>query len=181
MQKFSLILIIGLLVNTNNSYASHDKSTTEKVGDALFVAIPAVAYGSTLYHHDKEGQKQFYKSFATNAVTSFALKEGIHKQRPNGEDDKSFPSAHTSISFQSASFLHERYGLKYAIPAYIGATYVGYSRVKSDNHDVVDVVTGATIGVLSSKYFTTHYKGNEVTALPVVSKDYMGLQVNYKF
>jgi hypothetical protein len=30
-----------------------------------------------------------------------------------------------------ASFIHERYGLKYAIPAYVAASFVGYSRVES--------------------------------------------------
>jgi len=46
-----------------------------------------------------------------------------------------------------------------SIPAYIGAAFVGWSKVEgeSDKHDATDVLAGASIGILSSYYFTTLY------------------------
>lgn len=155
-----------------------DYAKTEKAGDILQVMIPAVAYASTFYVDDKEGRKQFYKSFVANEVVTYSLKYAINKQRPNG-GDHSFPSGHTSAAFQGAGFIHERYGLKYAIPAYIGASYVGYSRVAANKHDVQDVLAGAALGVLSSRYFTTEYKN--VTVVPQISSSYQGMQIHVSF
>ena len=75
-----------------------------------------------------------------------------------------------------AAFIHERYGWKYAVPAYIAATYVGYSRVEADKHYVEDVVVGAAIGIVSSFVFTTPYKGLEIT--PVAGNGYYGLHIS---
>ena len=58
-----------------------------------------------------------------------------------------------------AAFIHKRYGWKYSIPVYVGATFVGYSRVQADKHFVEDVIAGATVGIFSSFYFTKSYKG----------------------
>lgn len=62
------------------------------------------------------------------------------------------------MSFQAATFINQRYGLKYSIPAFIGATFVGYSRVQSDNHDIEDVLAGAAIGIASSYFFVSPLK-----------------------
>ena len=75
-----------------------------------------------------------------------------------------------------AAFIHERYGWKYSVPAYIAATYVAYSRVEADKHYVEDVVAGAAIGVVSSFVFTTSYQGLEVT--PVVGNGFYGVYVS---
>jgi membrane-associated phospholipid phosphatase len=147
----------------------------EKSGDIIQVLIPVIAYGTTFCLDDKEGRAQFYKSFLTNLGVTYGLKYSIDKKRPNG-GDQSFPSGHTSAAFQGAAFIHKRYGWKYGIPAYLGAAFVGYSRVESDNHYTEDVVAGAAIGVISSFCFTTRYKG--ITITPVADKGYYGLSLN---
>jgi len=144
-------------------------------GDALAVAIPATAYGMTYYLGDNEGRTQFYKSFFTNIGLTYGLKLAIDKERPDGSDRNSFPSAHTSLAFHGAAFIHKRYGWKKSIPAYIGATFVGYSRVYADKHYVEDVLAGAAIGVLSAYYFTTSYKG--ITISPVAGKNFLGINI----
>lgn len=98
----------------------------EKAGDIMQVLMPSIAYGTTFYLDDSESRNQFYKSFAATFVVTQGLKYTIDKKRPNGSG-KSFPSGHTSAAFQGASFIHKRYGFKYSIPAYIGASFVGYS------------------------------------------------------
>lgn len=151
---------------------------TQRAGDILQIIIPSVAYGTTLYLDDKEGQNQFYKSFGTNLGVTYGLKYGVNKKRPNG-GEHSFPSGHTSAAFQGASFIHKRYGLKYAIPAYIGATFVGYSRVHSDAHYTSDVIAGALIGSLSSFYFTTQYNGFEIKPIAMNSGYGVGISTSW--
>ncbi len=150
-------------------------SDIEVAGDVLQILIPSIAYGTTLYLDDDEGEMQMYKSFFTTVGITQALKYGVNRKRPNG-GDHSFPSGHTSAAFQGAGFIHARYGWKYAIPAYIGASFVGYSRVYANKHFPSDVWAGAIIGTLSSFYFATPYKG--VSIQPTANNGEYGLQVN---
>jgi membrane-associated phospholipid phosphatase len=151
-------------------------NTLEKSGDALLLLLPAIAYGSTFYVDDTAGRTQFYKAAATNLIITQGLKYVTHKKRPNGEDNLSFPSGHSSVTFQAASFIHKRYGTKYALPAYMAATFVGYSRVKADKHYTEDVLAGAALGIMSSFYFTKPYKG--FTVKPIANKRIYGLNVS---
>jgi len=156
--------------------ASHARDSVEKSGDALAVLIPAIGLGSTLLLEEGyQGSLQFVESFATAQLTTVALKAITHKERPNGDCCESFPSGHASAAFMGAAFIHERYGWRYAVPAYIGATYVGYTRVHADKHYWIDVAAGAAIGIASSFYFTEPYHGFEVA--PSVEGDAYGVRV----
>ncbi|GMR14635.1 MAG: phosphatase PAP2 family protein [Gammaproteobacteria bacterium] len=168
-----IVLLLTLLLPSPYAMAS-DKA--ESTGSVLRTLIPAVAYGTTFYLHDSDGRKQFYKGFFTNLAVTYTLKKTISKTRPNGKDDESFPSGHSSVAFQGAAFIHKRYGLKYAVPAYLGASYVAWSRVESDNHFTVDVVAGAAIGIASSFIFTKPYKGFVVT--PVAGNGFYGIGIS---
>lgn len=148
----------------------------ENAGDIVRTLIPAIAFSATVYLHDSDGRSQFYKSFFSNLAVTYALKQAVDKTRPNGKDDDSFPSGHTSVAFQGAAFIHKRYGLKYAIPAYVGASFVAWSRVDSDNHFTTDVLAGAAIGVVSSLIFTKPYKGVSVT--PLAGNGFYGLSIS---
>jgi membrane-associated phospholipid phosphatase len=158
----------------------------ENAGTVLAVAVPAAAFAATtLIHDDAEGRRQLFMSAATNLAATLALKFVISKERPDGSDNESFPSGHTSVAFQGASFIHLRYGLRYAIPAYAGAAFVGYSREDARKHDWVDVISGAAIGTLSSLLFTDRFSGVRVTPTRVgrgseTGAGY-GLQVSVRF
>jgi len=141
--------------------------------------IPLTAYGTSLYLNDKEGRMQFYKTIGTTLASTYFLKYTVQEERPDHSDDKSFPSAHTAITFASATFIHKRYGIKYAIPAYLGAMYTGYSRIQSNKHYIHDVLAGAILGMASSWYFTTSYK--DVQIQPVVRSDYNGVMLGYRW
>lgn len=168
-----LILVGGLVAPVGHSVASDG---VENAGSVIRTLIPAVAYGTTFYLHDSDGRSQFYKSFFTNLGATYALKATVSKTRPNGSDDESFPSGHSSVAFQGAAFIHKRYGIKYAVPAYLGATFVAWSRVDSDNHYTIDVVAGAAIGIVSSLIFTKPYKGFVVT--PMVDNGFYGVGIS---
>ena len=137
--------------------------------------IPAIAYGTTHYLDDPEGRVQLYKAFFVNMGVTRGLKYSINKKRPNGSG-QAFPSGHTSAAFQGAAFIHKRYGWGYGVPAYIGASFVGYSRIKTDNHYMVDVLAGVASGVISSFYFTEPYKG--IMVIPVADKGHYGISIS---
>lgn len=157
---------------------ANDKSI-EYIGDGLAVIIPASAYGTTLCMNDHDGQIAFYKSVALSTATTFALKFTVRRERPDGSNDRSFPSAHAMYSFQGATFIHRRYGLKYALAAYLGAAFVGYSRIEADKHYLGDVLAGAAIGSLSSWFFTDRYK--DVALQPLAADGSYGIMIAYRW
>jgi len=122
-------------------------------GDAVQIAIPTFAYGLTFGQDDPEGRIQFYKGFFSTVGITHGLKRAVNSTRPNGSRF-AFPAGHVSAAFGGAAFLAERYGWTYGLPATLGAMYVGWSRIDSDEHYLEDVLAGAAIGIAASAYFT---------------------------
>jgi hypothetical protein len=96
-----------------------------------------------------------------------ALKFATNETRPNG-GPRSFPSGHTSIAFAGAEFIRKEYGWGWALPAYLGAGFVGWSRVQAKKHYTHDVIAGAVVGVLANHDFW-HWKGptSELSVAPL--------------
>ena len=137
------------------------EKTIQDAGDILQFAPAAASIMTLFVFKDKKGAWQFAKGFAVNLAATYVLKQTINKPRPdNASDGHAFPSGHTSVAFQGASFLQRRYGWKYGIPAYIIAGFVGYSRINgyTDRHDGWDVLAGAIVGIGSTYIFTTPYE-----------------------
>lgn len=155
------------------------KSNIEKSGDVGLLALPLLAYGSTFYLDDQSGRMEFYQSILSTALATQLLKVTVRKRRPLEDSYTSFPSGHTAIAFQSATFIEQRYGWTYGIPAYVAATYVGWTRVDSQQHYTVDVLAGAAIGIISSLYFTTPYNGVHIT--PYAKNGNYGLELSATF
>jgi membrane-associated phospholipid phosphatase len=141
----------------------------EQAGTVMQILIPAAAGGMALYKKDEEGLVQFSKSFLTTLGATYALKYSINEERPNGGSN-GFPSGHAAAAFSGASFLQKRYGWEYGIPAYAAASFVGWSRVESENHYWHDVLAGAAIGVISTYIFTDAYEP-KITAAPFIGKE----------
>ena len=156
------------------------KSNTERAGDILTLLIPSVAYGATLYTSDTKGQHEFYWSYGSTVALTHILKETVRAPRPHRPDSHtSFPSGHSSSAFTGAAFIHKKYGIKYALPAYLCAVYTAYSRVHAEKHFTRDVVAGAVIGIGFSWYFATPYKNLNI--YPAVENNSYGVQLNYKW
>lgn len=164
MHKLLLLMFITSLLS-----GSSKEKTIELASDSIRLILPLGAWGTTLYLDDTKGQFQFYKSFTANALATYALKYSVQEERPNKSDKLSFPSGHSSVSFQSASFIHIRYGLKYALIPYLGASFCAWSRVYLDEHYTHDVLAGAALGSLFSYYFTTPYKYKNISISPNIS------------
>jgi len=80
--------------------------------------------------------------------------------RPNGENNHSFPSGHSSNAFTNATILHEEYGHRsvwYSIGGYTAATSVGAMRVLKNKHWMADVLMGAGIGIAATKVVYISY------------------------
>ena len=124
-------------------------------GDIGQLATPLYGLYLTYDNSDTEGRTQFFKSSLTTILTTHLLKKTIHKSRPDDSDTNSFPSGHTSAAFSGATFIHERYGFSSAWPAYVVASFVGYSRVNAEKHYWEDVLAGAILAGINTLIFTS--------------------------
>jgi membrane-associated phospholipid phosphatase len=161
MHKFSFsagVACVAALLSFN----VQAQDTTRRMGDVLAVGLPAFAAGLTFVNDDKEGFMQLAKSEGATFLIVEALKASHHEMRPDGSDNKSFPSGHAAVAFSAAQFLQMKGGWEYGVPAYLAASYVGYSRVESHKHYWKDVVAGAATGALTTYYFTDATHGRRL-------------------
>jgi PAP2 superfamily len=86
-----------------------------------------------------------------DVVYSQAIKWAAHRERPNGANDMSFPSGHTSNAFSWATVVAHYYGVKLAIPAYAFAALVGVGRLEKNAHYLSDVVAGGLLGIVEAR------------------------------
>lgn len=151
--RFSCValVLVGLSTLPGVSVADGGLKTA---GSVLSVGLPVVAAGISVAQDDASGFFQLMKSEAATILASQALKHTVHETRPNGSDNKSFPSEHAAVAFSAAQFMQMKGGWEFGVPAYIAATAVGYSRVHSNEHRWKDVVAGAALGIGTSYYFT---------------------------
>ena len=97
-------------------------------------------------------------ALTANALVTYLLKFGIGRERPNGGDNFSFPSGHTSHSFTIAAVTNELYGKKIGTLAYCMATLSAISRVHDNMHYLSDIIIGAGIGTIIGRGFSIQYK-----------------------
>jgi membrane-associated phospholipid phosphatase len=173
---FSLLLVI-CFVFINVDFAESADSI-EVAGDVGLVAIPVTAAIMTFVHNDKEGTIQLLEACSVSTAVTYGLKYTVHEKGPNGRHH-SFPSGHSSLAFAGAAFIQQRYGWTYGIPAYLAASFVGYSRIESREHYFIDVLGGATIGIVSNLLFTKPYKG--ITVTPSVGRNFTGIIIGKSF
>lgn len=135
------------------------------------VATPLTQLVTGYATHNQQVQHDGWEtvgSLAIAFVVTDGLKYSINRTRPYikypadihpykaDETGKSFPSGHTAIAFATATSLTLEYKKWYvAVPAYLFATGVGYSRLYLGEHYFSDVAAGAIIGTGSA--FLSHW------------------------
>jgi hypothetical protein len=127
-------------------------------------------YAISAGRHDelnKERAWTMMTALTVNGIVTLGLKVIRNNDTPNG-DWLSWPSGHTSSSFTVASILHEFYGLKVGIPAYIVAFLVGYRMMDAGDHWASDVVFGATLGWVVGHTIANKHKKLEVAGFKVL-------------
>jgi membrane-associated phospholipid phosphatase len=90
----------------------------------------------------------FAQALIVNGAYTSILKYSIQRTRPDGSNNLSFPSGHTSTAFSLAAVAEHHYGWKVGVPAYLLASGIGLSRIEKDKHYLSDVLAGATLGVI---------------------------------
>lgn len=126
-----------------------DTASTVGVG-----ALAAWSLGAPAVTGDGKGTLQAAGSIVAGYAVSTGLKYAFPEMRPDGSDNKSFPSGHTTAAFAAAASIYERRGLGEGIPAFALATFVGVARVEAKKHHWYDVAAGAAIGTASGLILT---------------------------
>ncbi|HNS86941.1 MAG TPA: phosphatase PAP2 family protein [Parvularculaceae bacterium] len=152
----------------------------DDAGTAGRLVLVAAALGVPAAQGDWKGDLQAAASMGVASLATTGLKETFPRMRPDGSDDRSFPSGHTSVSFAAAATLTNRYGWKVGLPAHALAAFVGASRVKARKHHVSDVLVGAAIGELSGFLITSKLNDN-VAIIPWADAEGGGVLVTGRF
>jgi membrane-associated phospholipid phosphatase len=133
---------------------------TKAWGDASSIgrdALVVAALGFPAIEGDWKGDLEAGGSMIAAFGATEGLKAAFPERRPDGSDDKSFPSGHASVSFAAAASLQNRYGWKIGLPAQLVAAFVGLGRVQARKHHWYDVATGAAVGEASGFLITSKH------------------------
>lgn len=138
------------------SFARHyDTQYEDYLQYASGVALLALKVGGM------EGRSSWPRMIVSDAFSAAltigvaeGLKRSVGEVRPDGDDDRSFPSGHTAISYMLATMLHKEYGCRspwISLGGYAVATATAASRMVHNRHWASDIVVGAGIGVLMTE------------------------------
>ena len=177
-----LIVFLVLAITLQGVFAQGRKAVETSTDVAMF-APAAVGAGVALLKGDSKGLLQLGESLVASVAVSYVLKYTVKKERPDGSDAHSFPSNHTGFSFAGATFLQQRDGWQWGVPAYLVSGYVAWGRVYAKRHDVWDVLAGAAIGVGCGLLFTTPFaKEHNMVVSPALGTDGgYGVYLSFKF
>jgi len=162
-----------LLAQPAAASSEDDWATASDIGRGVLVAW---SLGVPLMDGDTAGAVQAAGSVGAAGLLTLGLKHTFPEMRPDGSDDKSFPSGHTSMSFAAASSILNRRGPEEGVPALLLAGMVGVARIEADKHHWYDVLAGAGIGAASGLLITRHLDEGEVVTL---GGDTRGLRLSY--
>ena len=124
------------------------------------------------FRNDQRMQAMSYsmaQGFVMTGLLTMGTKRAVGRWRPDGSDNRSFPSGHASQSFAFAAILSHYYP-KARIPAYLTAGFVAASRVDHDVHFASDVIAGAALGYIVGRTVVRRSsKNSPVSWIPYAS------------
>ncbi len=178
MKQFVAAASLASLGAASPAFASDED--WDDAGSIVRWALVGTALAAPAANGDWNGGLQALASVGVASLTTTGLKEAFPKTRPDGSDDRGFPSGHTSVSFAAAATLTNRYGWKVGLPAHAAAAFVGASRIEARKHDIVDVLAGAAVGSLSG-FLITKKRDDSVVVIPWADGDGAGIFIAGRF
>jgi hypothetical protein len=157
----------------------------EGLGSAAFpLSASVICYSIGKVRHRSTAEsfgRDLLRAQAINGLLTLSLKGFINRTRPDGTQ-YSYPSGHTSTAFTSAGVIHHHFGTTWGLPAYVIATYVGFSRLQENKHYLSDVIAGAVLGSYVA-YKVTHKrgKGSNRSILPFSAGKTFGARLAISF
>lgn len=124
---------------------------------AFQVSAGFATYGIAKAMHNQSAAdvgRDIVRAQILSQVLVQTLKYTVRRERPDGSDNKSFPSGHSASAFATATVLQRYYGWKIGVPAYAVGSYVALARMSYNKHHATDVVMGAGFGIASARTVT---------------------------
>lgn len=178
----SVLMLAPLRAQADVAIDGGGGSTAKTVSNIGAVALPLTVAATIAVKKDFTGAWQAALAAGSTYAVTQVVKELTQVPRPDGSDNLSFPSGHTSMSFAMASFLHCRYGYKFGIPAFGVATTVGVCRVLAKRHSVADVAAGAALGLAAGYIITTPFAAkHELSVAPYAMPEGCGMAASFTF
>jgi membrane-associated phospholipid phosphatase len=144
---------VGILAQSALPMTARAGDALAETGDVLQIALPVAAAVCAARQHR-------FASYATGLAALTAVTEGFKyglgnteiNQRPNGQSH-GFPSGHTAAAASGATDLAVHCAPGNRVVAATGAAAVALvagSRIRADEHTLLQVVAGAAFGALST-------------------------------
>ena len=172
-----LTWIAGVSLGFSTAGYADDRWT--QAGEVLLYALPLTAATATYTLEDPDGRSQLVMAYGVTMSTSYVLKGLVERERPDGTDDLSFPSLSAASAFTSAAFIQRRYGWDAGLPAYLAASYVGWSKVYSDRHHTTDVLAGAALAWGVSQWLVEPGAASQFAVVPTEGGMALAFEVNF--
>ena len=160
--------------------AQADERDWATASDVAVGGLLAWSVGRPLVSGDEKGALQAGLSIAAAQGVTQLLKRLVDKERPDGSNNRSFPSGHTATAFAAASSIMERRGADEGLPALALAGLAGTARVQARKHDWADVAAGAAIGTASG-VLATHSRRRQTSLVAWGTPNGGGLALSMTF
>jgi membrane-associated phospholipid phosphatase len=133
-----------------------ESSNAGKIGGVLGGAAVVVPAVTGLLIAGSRSKNDRFHSFTYSLAQAAVLNEGlvqgfkysVGRTRPDGSDNRSFPSGHAANAFMAATVVQRYYGTKAGIIGYTAAAFIAYSRCRENKHWASDITAGATLGYI---------------------------------
>lgn len=154
-------LALRLTRNVDSSDSSDNSAAEFASGSGTLIYVGAATL-LPLLEDGPEGEAHALRtadSLLTSTLITEALKRIVREKRPGSDTERtSFPSGHATAAFAIAT-MQSHYHPRQALLWYGGATLISYSRVKLNRHYYHDVVAGAAVGYLTSRFELSRPRG----------------------